>query len=129
MRKTSCALLTGVQTCALPISISSDHAAIDDAVADLADASGDDAPSRADEPYRRALTGIYARLAATFTHFTGKPAPRHVTHEGTPYATPAELRADLVAIAHGLGGSGGGKLGRSDEHTSELQSLTRTSYA
>src|SRR3546814_12224028 len=80
----------------------------------ISDWSSDVCSSDLDEPYRRALTGIYARLAATFTHFTGKPAPRHVTHEGTPYATPAELRADLVAIAHGLGGSGGGKLGSGD---------------
>src|SRR3546814_16913517 len=77
----------------------------------ISDWSSDVCSSDLDEPYRRALTGIYARLAATFTHFTGKPAPRHVTHEGTPYATPAELRADLVAIAHGLGGSGGGQPG------------------
>src|SRR3546814_14267219 len=76
--------LDAVHTLGAELSISSEHAAIDEAVADLADASGDDAPSRADEPYRRALTGIYARLAATFTHFTGKPAPRHVTPEGTP---------------------------------------------
>ena len=31
----------------------------------LADASGDASPHRADEPYRRALIGVYARLAAT----------------------------------------------------------------
>ncbi|MCM8731053.1 phosphoenolpyruvate carboxylase [Hephaestia sp. GCM10023244] len=103
--------LDAVHTLGAELSISSEHAAIDDAVTELADASGDDAPSRADEPYRRALTGIYARLAATFTHFTGKPAPRHVTHTSKPYARPSELRADLVAIAHGLSGSGAGKLG------------------
>ena len=30
----------------------------------LADGSGDDSPFRADEPYRRALRGMAARLAA-----------------------------------------------------------------
>src|SRR3546814_19972666 len=89
--------------------MSSEHAAIDEAGADLADASGDDAPSRADEPYRRALTGIYARLAATVTHFTGNPAPPHVTPADTPYAPPAPPRAALCAIAHGPGGRGGRK--------------------
>ncbi|HVJ00453.1 MAG TPA: phosphoenolpyruvate carboxylase [Sphingomonas sp.] len=103
--------LDAVHALGAELSISSEHAAIDAAVEGLADESGDDAPSRADEPYRRALTGIYARLAATFTHFTGKPAPRHVTHEGAPYATPGELREDLVAIAHGLAQGGGGTLG------------------
>ncbi len=103
--------LAAVHALGAELSISSEHAAIDEEVRQLAEKSGDDAPSRADEPYRRALTGIYARLAATFTHFTGKPAPRHVSHEGAPYESPAELRADLVAIAHGLADTGSGKLG------------------
>jgi phosphoenolpyruvate carboxylase len=43
------------------LSISTGHAQVDEAVLALADASGDDALSRSDEPYRRALSGIYAR--------------------------------------------------------------------
>ena len=44
----------------------------------LADASGDASPHRADEPYRRALIGVYARLAATLYALTGTrgAAPR-----------------------------------------------------
>ena len=44
----------------------------------LADASRDANPHRADEPYRRALTGIYARLAATLhgPHRRRGAAPR-----------------------------------------------------
>ena len=103
--------LAAIHRLGAELSISSEHAAIDEAVAALAEKSGDDAPSRADEPYRRALTGIYARLAATYTRFTGKPAPRHVAHAAEPYATPQELRADLVAIAKGLAATGGGMLG------------------
>src|SRR3546814_9872164 len=49
--------LDAVHTLGAELSISSEHAAIDEAVADLADARGDDAPSPADEPYRRARTG------------------------------------------------------------------------
>ncbi|TPG40667.1 phosphoenolpyruvate carboxylase [Sphingomonas koreensis] len=105
--------LAAIHRLGAELSISGDHAAIDPAVADLADRSGDDAATRADEPYRRALTGIYARLAATYTGFTGKPAPRHVTHAAEPYATPQDLRADLVAIAKGLAATGGGTLGSS----------------
>ena len=53
------------------LSISSDHADVDADVIALAEASGDTAPSRADEPYRRALSGIYARVAATHVRITG----------------------------------------------------------
>ena len=49
------------------LSISANHATVDEAVLALAEKSGDTAESRTDEPYRRAISGIYARLAAT--HF------------------------------------------------------------
>ena len=94
--------LDSVHALGAELSISAEHAAIDAEVTALADASGDTAASRADEPYRRALSGIYARLAATHLALTGKPAPRAAALEGERYATPADLRADLVAIARGL---------------------------
>ena len=47
------------------LSVSASLAAVPEAVEALAEASGDTAPSRGDEPYRRALSGIYARLCAT----------------------------------------------------------------
>ena len=79
----------------------------------LAEASGDTNAARADEPYRRALTGIYGRLAATYRTLTGQPAPRPAAHEGEPYADPSAFRADLVEIAHALHRGGGGALGGS----------------
>ena len=100
------------------ISISSDMSETPAAVVELADKSGDAAPTRADEPYRRALSGIYARLCATHLKLVGDNPPRPAKLAGEPYATPEELRADLVAIASALasGGSGalssGGALGR-----------------
>ena len=93
------------------LSISSHHAAVDDAVLALADASGDDAETRSDEPYRRALSGIYARTAATFEALTGKPAPRPGALKAEHYPDPAALRADLVAIARPLSHDGDGLLG------------------
>ena len=84
------------------LSISSSHAIVDAGVARLARASGDDASSRGDEPYRRAISGIYARLAATHLKLTSKPAPRPGHLTGEPYPDPKAFRADLVAIAHGL---------------------------
>ncbi|HWK34928.1 phosphoenolpyruvate carboxylase [Sphingomonas sp.] len=95
--------LDAVHALGAELSISSDHADVDDAVLALAEASGDAAPSRIDEPYRRALSGIYARLAATFAVLVGKPAPRPHPLAGVPYADPGALRADLVALARGLG--------------------------
>ncbi len=96
------------------LSISTEHAPADAAVQALADASGDNAASRSDEPYRRALSGIYARLAATHETLTGKPSPRPGRLTGKPYASPADFRADLVTLAHGLGSAlkSGGALGR-----------------
>ena len=84
------------------LSISSNHAIVDAGVARLAKASGDTAGSRSDEPYRRAISGIYARLAATHLKLTGNPAPRPGALAGEPYPDPKSFRADLVAIARGL---------------------------
>lgn len=109
--------LDAVHALGAELSISTNLAPADDAVTALADASGDTAESRSDEPYRRALSGIYARLAATHWALTGKPAPRPGLLHGAPYADPQEFRADLVTIARGLRGGGealasGGALGR-----------------
>ena len=43
-------------------------------------------PQRADEPYRRALSGIYARLAAAAPALTGAPPARPSPIAGAPYA-------------------------------------------
>lgn len=102
--------LDELHTLGAELSISADHAAVDEAVLALAAKSGDDAESRRDEPYRRAISGIYARLAATYAKLTGKPASRPGKLTGEPYADPAALRADLVAIARPLSADGGGLL-------------------
>jgi phosphoenolpyruvate carboxylase len=76
----------------------------------LADASGDDSPFRGDEPYRRALRGIYRRLAATALRVLGEvpgPAPDAVL---PPYDLPTELIADLVTVDVSLRGHGAGAL-------------------
>ena len=57
----------------------------------LADASGDANPHRADEFYRRALIGVYARLAGTLTALTGGEAMRHAAAPGDPYPDADEL--------------------------------------
>ena len=68
----------------------------------LANASPDSNPHRQDEPYRRALTGVYARLAATLEHLTGGHAARHAVAPQNPYAHAEEFLADLQIIADSL---------------------------
>lgn len=87
------------------LSISTELADVTPEVAALADASGDTGPARADEPYRRALRGVYARLAATFSRVVGRPPPRPARLAGAAYADAAALRADLDAIGRSLGGN------------------------
>jgi phosphoenolpyruvate carboxylase len=68
----------------------------------LADAAQDPSPHRADEPYRRALTGIYARLAASFTSLTGAAPARPAAHRAKPYEAPDDLKADLEIVLESL---------------------------
>ncbi len=94
------------------LSQSSTLADVPDAVLALAEASGDTAPSRSDEPYRRALSGIYARLAATHLLCTGAAPARPSPLPGDAYPDAAALRADLVTLAGGLNPSAFGGVGR-----------------
>ncbi|KRB82625.1 phosphoenolpyruvate carboxylase [Sphingomonas sp. Root710] len=94
------------------LSISTELAEVTWEVEKLAEASGDKSSTRSDEPYRRAITGIYSRLSKTFEKLTGRlPARLPATDaEGGPYEDPAALRADLVEIAHALNRTGAGSL-------------------
>jgi phosphoenolpyruvate carboxylase len=68
----------------------------------LAEISPDRSPHRLDEPYRRAIAGFYARLAATALVLDGLEAPRHAVGEAEPYATAAEFAADLDVLHRSL---------------------------
>ena len=63
-----------------------------------------------DEPYRRSLTGIYARLAATLKKLTGGEAARHAVAPQNPYDTAEEFLADLRVIQSSLAGHHGAVL-------------------
>jgi len=84
------------------LSISNELAEISDAVTALAEQSGDVNPARADEPYRRAITGIYARLAATYRKLTGHAPARPASVSGEPYPDARSLRADLLTLEQSL---------------------------
>jgi phosphoenolpyruvate carboxylase len=68
----------------------------------LADASPDRNAHRQDEPYRKALTGMYARLASTLQELTGTSAARHAIPPQNPYVTAEEFGADLRVIEASL---------------------------
>ncbi|MDR7306397.1 phosphoenolpyruvate carboxylase [Rhodoferax saidenbachensis] len=68
----------------------------------LAERSPDQNEHRKDEPYRRALTGMYARLAATLKSLTGTEAARHAVAPQNPYLLAQEFVADLRTIASSL---------------------------
>ena len=76
----------------------------------LAEHSTDHSPQRADEPYRRALSGIYARLAATARVLDHVEPVRHEIGHADAYETPDGLRADLKVLANSLKLNGSGKL-------------------
>lgn len=68
----------------------------------LADRSGDTNPHRDDLPYRRALIGIYARLATTLEKLTSTTALRHAVMRAMPYDSADEMQADLAVIEASL---------------------------
>ena len=84
------------------LSVSAMLVSCDPAMQALAERSPDTNAHRMDEPYRRALTGMYARLAATLKDLTGGDAARHAVAPQNPYRLADELLADLRTIATSL---------------------------
>jgi phosphoenolpyruvate carboxylase len=73
------------------------------ALAALAERGHDDSPFRSDEPYRRALTGMYARLAHTYASIVGKEFFRPARLANAPtYVTIDEFIDDLEIISESL---------------------------
>ncbi len=69
----------------------------------LAEASPDKAPERQDEPYRRSIAGMYARMAATGKKLgtLGAVSPPPVA-DAEPYGSAGEFAADLDVIDRSL---------------------------
>src|SRR5437879_6146760 len=67
----------------------------------LAERSPDTSPHRSGEPYRLAVSGIYARLAATAEKLEVEITRRPVG-KGEPYGTVKELQADLDVLHRSL---------------------------
>ena len=69
---------------------------------ELASASPDTNEHRQDEPYRRALTGMYSRLAATLKKLTNADAARHAVAPQNAYSNAQEFLVDLKTIEASL---------------------------
>src|SRR3546814_9501574 len=114
MRHTSCALVTGVQTCARPI------------------LAGPSTPVGAPREHQHLAHGL-ARLVgpAAFAFVVDDDglflaaATLHVGHRDGDRAAKQLFGVELVALGHDRIA----QIAGSEEHTSELQSLMRISYA
>ena len=84
------------------LSMSQTLAPVTPALLALAVRSPDQNPHREDEPYRRALVGMYSRVAATLHELTGTEALRHAVAPQDPYPDAQAFAADLQVIADSL---------------------------
>ena len=94
--------LTEVHQLGAELSISASLAPVTPEMLALAASSPDHSAHREDEPYRRALIGMYARLAATLHEFTGTEALRHAVAPQRPYAAASEFLHELQIIERSL---------------------------
>ncbi|MBE0548429.1 MAG: phosphoenolpyruvate carboxylase, partial [Rubrivivax sp.] len=94
--------LTEVHELGAELSMSGTLAPVSPEMAALAAASPDRNVHRADEPYRRALIGSYARLAATLQRLTGTEALRHAVAPQDPYPDAGAFLRDLQVIERSL---------------------------
>jgi phosphoenolpyruvate carboxylase len=102
------------------LSLASNLASMSPELAALADTSDDSAAARRKEPYRRAITGMYSRLAKTARELDHVIALRQPIVDRAPYASAAEFSADLAVIALSLTQTNAGIVARG-----RLRSLQR----
>jgi len=94
------------------LSLSATLMRVTDELKALADRSTDSSAARHDEPYRRAITGIYSRLAKTSHELDHVSALRQPVKDAPAYGSVEEFSADLAVIAHSLEANGGAILSR-----------------
>src|SRR3546814_3554101 len=114
-RHTRCALVTGVQTCALPISLAKSLSPV---------RSKDVHPAVINSP-QWSVKGLFAIVS-----YTGPmPQTREIIFEFHRVGGYVKVSAVDTLTSAEVSIVGPPSAGRSEEHTSELQSLMRISYA
>ncbi|MEU1208685.1 phosphoenolpyruvate carboxylase [Nocardia sp. NPDC005825] len=93
-------------------------------LAALADAGFDESPQRADEPYRRAVRAIRARLSATAIRALGELPVDGIDAGAVPYDGPGELLTDLGVVDASMRASGDGLL--ADDQLASVRSAVET---
>ena len=88
------------------------HVRVSRALDALGARSPDASEHRRDEPYRRALTGIYARLAATAGALGHEHIGREAVGQAPPYENCEAFLADLDVIIESLEANGAGRVAR-----------------
>jgi phosphoenolpyruvate carboxylase len=84
------------------LSLDSRLVGVSDELAALAARSPDRSANRQYEPYRRAITGIYARLAATARKLDLFEASQNAVGDAPPYLDSSELLVDLAVLDDSL---------------------------
>jgi phosphoenolpyruvate carboxylase len=85
---------------------------VSDGLAALAERSPDRAVERQSEPYRRAIVGVYARLAATASALDELEAPHPAVGPAPAYDSVSDFAADLDTLFDSLSANGSGPLAR-----------------
>ncbi len=92
------------------LSVSSVLAPVSEPLLALAAKSPDRSPHRAGEPYRRALVGVYARLAASARSLGHATVLRQEIGRAEPYQSAGEFAGDLDTVIASLEENGGSTL-------------------
>ena len=102
------------------LSLASSLMRVNEELSALAERANDSSRNRRDEPYRRAITGMYSRLARTARDLDQVVALRQPLTEAQPYRSVEELAADLDTVTKSLTENGGAIIARG-----RLRSLRR----
>ncbi len=102
--------LTEVHALGAELSVSSSLNHASDELLAIAAVSEDASIHRDDEPYRRALIHVYARLAATSVALTGKQLAARPTYAAAPYERADDFLRDLEIAEASLAANKGGAI-------------------
>ncbi len=93
--------LEELHTLGSELSIAANLSEVSEELRSLAQNSPDSSPHRRDEPYRRAVSGIYARLTATASKL-GVETRRPPVGEAAAYACAGDFKVDLDTVNRSL---------------------------